>query len=76
MRYFTDFGERVIVPRARSRRTFVARNHLLSLSFSVDIYAKSLGERTSGGVSVIILRALQLPLNLRKFLQFFPILYH
>ena len=48
----------------------MARNHLLSLSFSVDIYAKSLGERTSGGAFVIISRALQLPLNLRKFLQF------
>jgi len=31
----------------------VARIHLLPLSFSVDIYAKSLGKRTSGGVFVI-----------------------
>ena len=47
----------------------VARNLLLSLSFSVDIYAKSLGERTSGGAFFFILKVLELPLKLRKFLQ-------
>ena len=61
---------RQLSPWVLRSAALVARNHLLSLSFSVDIYAKSLGERTSGGVLVIILRALQLPLNLRKFLQF------
>ena len=45
---------------------FRARDLLISFSFSPDIYAKSLGERTSGGAFFFILKILVLLLKLRK----------
>ena len=63
-------GKRTPAPgTSLANAALVARNHLLSLSFSVDIYAKSLGERTSGGAFFVILRDLHLLINLRNFLQ-------
>ena len=47
----------------------VARNHLLSLSFSLDIYANSLGERTSAGNFLIILKAFINTFKVKEILQ-------
>ena len=47
----------------------MARNHLLSLSFSVDIYAKSSGERISRGAFVSLFILLGRCIKLRKILQ-------